>query len=143
MSLFTQLLGEYTLDRSVIDLKLKQQHKMQGSALFTPCEDTKTLLYREDITINNQYTAYRTFKYVITDQNIKIFFSDGHREGLYVCLQFNTPAMDAEDIHYCGQDTYKHKMAINGFNQFTTNITICGPQKDCVIKTTYLKRGHS
>jgi hypothetical protein len=137
--LFKSLSGHWILNRAIAGFG-----KMDGRAIFTPLNPW-TLQCREQgemrLESGSSFSAYRDLFYLLEEDHIAVrsqlpqatetllFRLRPERTGPGIW-----PAC-ANDIHYCGRDTYAAEYRFESPDRITIKIDVRGPQKDFVIET--------
>lgn len=133
MDLQTLLTGDWILKR-----RLGHGATLNGTLALVP-DGGGTLSYLEAgilrLPNGSQNDARRAYTYRVDGQRLDIFFADGPDSGRpFLSLVFTRHAKGyymAEDIHYCGDDTYRARFKIWPDDaRIMMAYRITGPRKD-------------
>jgi len=130
------LKGQWALERTLMDFKVKENGQCKGKALFM--EKGDILAYHEECHLQfGQYSGLAQQSYhfcFLTPSLAQVFFPDGR---LFHELNLETGV--CEVTHHCGQDVYQGTFTVLNSNQLHVTWRIKGPRKDQEIKSLYDK----
>lgn len=140
MRIFQSLIGDWTLSR-VLSPDIGT---MTGTARFREL-GPNLLHYREDgqleLATGHVGHAYREYHYCLEDEQIRVCFVEPDTFGRTLhTLRFAGSAVEATDVHLCGQDTYTGRYWFETPDRFTIEMTILGPNKDYSTHTIYNRK---
>ena len=138
---FQGLRGRWDLNRTITEPN--QTSTFMGTALFT-AETPTTYFYEENGTLSfadgTTLAGTQNYAYHWHGDTLSIDFRDRVRHGQrYVDLVFHQQGdhFVAAATHACAPDLYQHHMTWISATAFTTEITVKGPRKNYVMKSTY------
>ena len=125
--------GEWIIRRNIDDKLNKRNFVLRGKAIFTTEENI--FYYKETGVIksdNFESKAHQDYTWIIKPNGWKINFSDGSH---FHDLELENTKQEV--YHYCGNDIYKGKFALNLPKEYEVIWKVSGPQKNYTSHTSY------
>ncbi len=140
--LMTYLEGDWTLSRTINDLRQNMPGAMSGHAFIekrTDIDGNASLTYREEGELrfgDYQETVYRfyDFSFPAPDKAI-VHFTDGR---VFHELDLTSGYCEAE--HLCGDDMYRGRFRVQSADIWQSNWFISGPAKELILDNLYQRR---
>lgn len=146
--LFDFFIGQWAFERYIYFKTSGEVYaSAYGEASFIPEARPAKLLYEERgrlkmVANPTEIPFSRKFSYEFQEGMMNVFFADGPDKGVlyqrYIQDQHNRLIPD--QTHICSNDIYKGEYHLSGANSFSLNTLIDGPQKDFLIKTSFMRK---
>lgn len=149
-TLFNSLIGQWSINRRIVDTFNKNTANATGTASFKKETQLNELIYNEEVelkwsNVEEKCNATKQYKYilnndVLTQFNIVQETNNINYEKMYD-LKFilKNGKFKAKGDFLCGKDMYKATYEIEDFNKFTINYDVKGISKNYSAFTIFNK----